>query len=85
VYLIWALRCERVIQEKPLSDAEIRARWHHAINERLTIDKATMTKIKRTKEYTKQIEGTWEPVLKREMEIPVNWMYCCEVLVGRTV
>jgi len=26
-YLIWVLRCERVIQEKTLSDREIRARW----------------------------------------------------------
>jgi len=84
-YLIWTLRCERVIQEKNLSDGEIRARWHRAINERLTIDKVTATKIIRTDKFTKLIEETWEPTLSKTMEIPANWMYCREVLVGRTV
>jgi len=41
------LRCERVIQEKHLSEEEIRTRWYCAINERLTIDKVTTTKIRR--------------------------------------
>jgi len=84
-YLIWTLRCKRVIQEKNLSNGEIRARWHRAINERLTIDKVTATKIIRTDKFTKLIEETWEPTLSKTMEIPANWMYCHEVLVGRTV
>jgi len=85
VYMIWVLRCERVIQEKALSDGKIRARWHRVINERLTIDKVTALKITRTNEFTKQVEDTWEPALRKEGEIPVQWMYCSEVLVGRTV
>jgi len=60
-YLIWTLRCERVIQEKNLSDREIRARWHHVINKRLTINKVTAMKIKQTNKFTKLIEETWEP------------------------
>jgi len=84
-YLIWTLRCKRVIQEKNLSNGEIRARWHHAINERLTINKVTTTKIIQTNKFTKLIEETWEPTLSKMMEILANWMYCREVLVGRTV
>jgi len=85
VYLIWTLRCKRVIQEKNLSNGEIRARWHHAINKRLTINKVTAMKIKQTNKFTKLIEETWEPTLSKTMEIPANWMHCHEVLVGRTV
>ena len=83
--MIWTLRCERVIQEKGLSDGEIRARWHRAINERLTIDKVTATKIRCSDKFTKLIEETWGPILRKERELPENWMYCREVLVGRTV
>jgi len=83
-YLIWTLRCERVIQEKPLSEGEIRRRWYCTINERLTIDKVTATQIKRNNKYMKLITGTWEPILRKEGEIPVNWLQCGEVLVGRT-
>jgi len=83
--MIWTLRCERVIQEKNLSNGEIRVRWHCAINKRLTIDKVTAMKIKQTNKFTKLIEETWEPTLSKMMEIPANWMHCREVLVGRTV
>jgi len=84
-YLIWVLRCERVIQEKQLSDGEIRARWYRAINKRLTINKVTATKIKRNEKFTRTVTETWEMALKKEKEIPVNWMQISEVLVGRTV
>ena len=65
-YLIWVLRCEQVIQGKPLHEGEIQARWHRAINERLTIDKVTAMKIKRTQKFTKLAEETWEPVKVQE-------------------
>ena len=83
-YLIWVLRCERVIQEKPLTEGEIKARWYRAINNRLTIDKTTATKIVRTNRFKKLMEGTWGPALRKGQELPVNWMHDCEVLVGRT-
>jgi len=82
-YLIWTLRCERVIQEKQLSEEKIRRRWYRAINKRLTIDKVTTTKIKRNDKFTKLIMETWEPVLRKDNEIPGNWLYRSEVL-GRT-
>ena len=84
-YLVWTLRCERVIQENTLSDGEIGARWHRAINERLTNDKVTATKIRRSDKFTKLIKETWEPALRKEGELPETWPYCREVLVGRTV
>ena len=59
-------------------------RWYQAINKRLTIDKVTATKIKRNDNFTRQIEETWEPALSKEKDIPANWIYTSEVLVGRT-
>jgi len=53
--------------------------------ERLTINKVTMMKITQTDKYMKLIEETWEPALRKEMEILENWLHCHEVLVGRTV
>ena len=82
--MIWVLRCERVIQGKHLHEGEIRARWYRAINDRLTIDKVTATKIRRTHIFTKLVEETWELALRKTREIPANWIDGSEVLVGRT-
>ncbi|KAH9056555.1 hypothetical protein EDB87DRAFT_1543520, partial [Lactarius vividus] len=38
-YMIWVLRCERVVQLKTHSAQEIKNRWLKAINERLSNDK----------------------------------------------
>jgi len=82
-YLIWILRCERVIQEHQPSENEIRARWLRAINTRLTNDKITATQIKREKEFTNLILNTWEQVLNKQQDLPNDWLFICEVLVGR--
>jgi len=42
-------------------------------------------KIKQNKKFTRTVTETWERALKKEKEIPVNWMQISEVLVGRTV
>jgi len=65
-YLIQVLCCKRVIQEKYLPDEEIRARWYRANNNRLTINKVTVTNIMRTKKLTKLVEDTWEPAIGKE-------------------
>jgi len=83
-HLIWVLRCERIIQEKLLSKSEIRSRWLQAINKRLTIDKVSAMKIQRNNRFTKLVVNTWEQALKKEGGLPINWMECSEVLVGRT-
>ncbi|KAI0277901.1 hypothetical protein BC826DRAFT_927494, partial [Russula brevipes] len=82
-HLIWVLRCERVIHEKQHTKEEIEKRWIRNINERLTTDKIAATKIKRDKTYTKLIKDTWEQVLRKEGDIPSDWMSNNEVLVGR--
>ena len=83
VYLIWVLRCERVIQEKTITEREISTRWHHAINERLTIDEVTTTKLIRNRKYTELIKGTWELAMKKTRGTLAHQPYQSEVLVGR--
>ena len=83
-YLIWVLRCERVIQEKQHSLREVQERWLRAINERLTIDRVTATRIKRADGFTKRVVDTWEQLLEKNGELPLDWLNNSEVLVGRT-
>jgi hypothetical protein len=82
-YLIWVLRCERVIQVRTHSTSEIRTRWLNAINTRLTDDKLTATRIKRGKKSTQTTINTWEHVLRKQMDLPQGWIASREVLVGR--
>jgi len=81
-FLIWALRCERVIQEKNHNNQEIQLRWLHVINLRLTEDKIATSKIKRNKGFTILVSNTWEKVLSKENDILNNWINMREVLVG---
>jgi hypothetical protein len=81
-HLIWVLRCERIIQEETHSDDEIRARWLRKINERLTCDRITATKIVRNKTYTNLVKNTWKKALQRHHDLPVDWFNDREVLVG---
>lgn len=83
-YLIWVLRCERVIQNRPHSDPEIETRWLRVINKRLIDDKITVTRIKRDRTHIKITNDTWEAILLKEGELPDKWMAKREVLVGRT-
>ena len=83
-YLIWVLRCERAIQGKIHSETEIRERWLHEINERLTTDKIMATKIKRDNGFTTLVVKTWEQALQKQRGLPLNWINISEVLVGRT-
>ena len=81
-HLIWVLRCERIIQGKTHSESEIKTRWLRKINERLTCDRITATKIIRNKTYTKLIKSTWKTTLQRQNDLPVDWFINREVLVG---
>jgi ribonuclease HI len=84
-YLIWVLRCERVIQPRTHSETEIEKRWLRAINKRLIDDKITATKIKRGISHINLVKRTWEAVLRKDGELPEKWMHNREVLVGRGV
>ncbi|KAJ7838133.1 hypothetical protein B0H14DRAFT_2790144, partial [Mycena olivaceomarginata] len=68
-YLIWKLRCERVIGGKPgASDQEIENRWRWTINNRLEIDRLLMN--------TKWGKHTIQKLL------PKDWTGKAGVLVG---
>jgi len=82
-YLIWVLRCERVTQAKEHSDDEIKGRWLRVINERLTINKITATRVKRKDGFTTLVVNTWEQALEKERGLPPKLNHS-EVLVGRT-
>lgn len=84
-YLIWVLRCERVIQPRTHSETEIEKRWLRAINKRLIDDKITATKIKHGISHINLVKRTWEAVLRKDGELPEKWMHNREVLVGRGV
>ena len=83
-YLIWVMRCERVIQGLQHPISEVERKWLRAINERLTMDKITATRIKRNDGFTKSVVNTWEQLLTENRELPINWINVHEVLVGRT-
>lgn len=82
-HLIWAIRCERVVQEKTHTEREIRSKWLHAINKRLTEDRIIITKIKRDTAAKQLVTDTWEHVLKRSGDLPSRWLTQREFLVGR--
>ncbi|KAJ7082084.1 hypothetical protein B0H15DRAFT_952760 [Mycena belliarum] len=84
-HLIWRLRCERVIRQKPhATNREIRNRWLKAINNRLGIDCALTDKKKYGKKALKKslVRKTWAKVLKNEEYLPEDWMREAGVLVG---
>ncbi|KAI0250467.1 hypothetical protein BJV78DRAFT_1219419 [Lactifluus subvellereus] len=61
-------------------------RWHHTINARLTDDKILATKIKRDnpdKKSAQTVKSTWEHVLRKNTDLPDDWLTSREVLVGR--
>jgi ribonuclease HI len=83
-HLIWVLRCERVVRDPPRihTISEIETRWLQTINKRLTDDKIIATRIKRDEQSLRKVKETWEPVLRRFSDLPHNWVYKREVLVG---
>ncbi|KAK7461033.1 hypothetical protein VKT23_008961 [Stygiomarasmius scandens] len=84
-YLIWKLRCERVIQNEntPFSQTEVKNRWTYMINERLQLDRR-MTSWKYGKKSLSPglVEATWKGLLKAEGLLPHDWVTNTGVLVG---
>ena len=78
-YLVWTMHCERVIHGKIHNQQEIRSKWLHAINSRLTNNKITALKIKQNKGFTRLVVNTWEKVLTKERDLLNNWISMHEV------
>jgi len=88
-YLIWKMRNERRIgredaEDREVTDSEVRNRWIHAINRRLTIDRALTNKMRfgRHTLNGKLVKQTWFCCLKNEEELPDDWPRRRGVLVG---
>lgn len=85
VYLIWKLRCERVIQKEntPFSIQEVSSRWITTINARLDLDREmTNEGLGKRRLKTKIVLSTWRGTLNDEDKLPKNWTKLSGVLVG---
>ncbi|KDQ31790.1 hypothetical protein PLEOSDRAFT_1034649 [Pleurotus ostreatus PC15] len=84
-YLIWKLRCERVIQNDntPFTTQEVNNRWVATINARLDLDREmTNESLGKNKIRTKAVLQTWKGALDGEENLPRNWTKLNGVLVG---
>ena len=88
-YLVWKMRNERRIRDgddtvSEASDSEVRNRWTHAINKRLTIDRALTNteKFRKRAVDEKLVKKTWKGCLENEEDLPDNWHRMMGVLVG---
>ncbi|KAJ7670106.1 ribonuclease H-like protein [Mycena polygramma] len=83
-YLIWKLRCERVIQHKSHTESEIHNRWVTCLNNRLKIDRLLTDRSRygdRALNF-KTVLDTWDGVLMDNKNLPENWIWQSGVLVG---
>jgi ribonuclease HI/exonuclease III len=62
--LIWAIRCERVIQERTHTIEEITSRWYNKISTRFEVDRTRAIKVLRTKLSMRLMHDTWHEVVK---------------------
>lgn len=86
-YLIWVLRCERVIGNdgSATPNAEVQNRWCKMINDLLRMDCCMTNKRYESKALPKGlILQTWRGVLKDEGNLPKDWTNTNGVLVGTT-
>ncbi|KAJ3871289.1 hypothetical protein F5051DRAFT_341111 [Lentinula edodes] len=84
-YLIWTLRCERVIanEGKAFSQAEVQNRWSTMINNLLEMDQQLSNKRYEKKALPKGLViQTWRGLLHNEKSLPRDWIDVNGVLVG---
>ena len=88
IFMIWKLRCERVIQhsaerEWTHSRREVQLRWTAALQHRLQMDRTlTSPRFGRTAIPGKRVKQTWSGIVKNETALPGNWATSLRVLVG---
>ncbi|KAI0047926.1 ribonuclease H-like protein, partial [Auriscalpium vulgare] len=81
-YLIWILRCARVIEGRTLSAPAITTRWERTMNDRIKTDRLIAIKSKRTQKALATVHATWTATLDDTNPIPDHWAERPEVLVG---
>ena len=74
-YLVWTLRCGRVINGRTYTNKTIKMAWCNTINRRLAEDVTTATKIVRRDDHTKLIHNTWYRALRKtHRELTEDWI-----------
>ncbi|KAG1744706.1 hypothetical protein EDD22DRAFT_786237 [Suillus occidentalis] len=82
-HLIWAMRCDRMINDTTHNVLTTTNRWHNAINKRLHLDRAIASKEKRNLKTVMTVKNTWSDVIDHNTPYPQDdWMTNLEVLVG---
>ncbi|KAJ7093650.1 hypothetical protein C8R43DRAFT_908052 [Mycena crocata] len=84
-FLVWKIRCERLISRKSLHcEMEIHNRWIACINKRLKIDRLLTDSSRYGSRAlnTNTVLKTWDGVLMDNKNLPENWIWQSEVLVG---
>ncbi|TFK86289.1 RnaseH-domain-containing protein [Polyporus arcularius HHB13444] len=90
-YLIWKLRCERVIdlgedRERWHTAAETENRWFAVMNRRLTLDRAlTSARFGKKAKDRGIVLRTWSGILHAELSLPDDWINTPAVLVGKHI
>ncbi|KAF8545957.1 ribonuclease H-like protein [Imleria badia] len=75
-YLIWTLRCDRVIGNHTSTHAAITTKWKNTITARLDIDHR-LAKSNR-KNYSKaKVLHTWSPLISNPTSLPQDWTRVC--------
>ena len=88
IFMIWKLRCERVIQHSDEEEwthprREVQLRWNAALQHRLQMDRTlTSARFGRSAIPGKRVKQTWSGIVKNETELPGNWATSLRVLVG---
>ncbi|KAH9830779.1 uncharacterized protein C8Q71DRAFT_716518 [Rhodofomes roseus] len=88
VFLIWKMRCERVISHNDDRDwthsrQETRARWLTTMNRRLHLDMSmTNKRFGRLALNNNVVLSTWRGTLVDELALPDDWTGLSRVLVG---
>ncbi|EIW61243.1 RnaseH-domain-containing protein, partial [Trametes versicolor FP-101664 SS1] len=89
-YLIWVLRCERVVGDRaPLQDRlerrYVEQRWMQVVAKRFSLDRALTSKRTAGKQAipAPTVIATWSGTLQDEQALPNDWILTPEVLVGK--
>ncbi|KAI0712115.1 hypothetical protein C8Q76DRAFT_676446 [Earliella scabrosa] len=89
VYLIWKIRCERVIERGGDNSTwhnrqEVRNRWYAALNKRLVMDRAMTSKKLGPKAMDRgTVLETWRGILTENANRADDWLGMSGVLVGK--
>ncbi|KAI0641794.1 hypothetical protein C8Q79DRAFT_918924 [Trametes meyenii] len=85
VYLIWKIRCERVIQNdgRDFTLEEITNRWYATMNQRLALDRGAAAKYLGKRALNpKRVNTVWRPILEGAAALQDDWVLDGGVLVG---